>query len=157
MSMNKTAKINDFSETFLRIINKFKALEKIPIDHGTGDLLYASEVNTLELIGRFPNINLTQIAKKRGVTKGAVSQIVAKLVKKQLVSKNQAPDNDKTVLLKLTDAGEIAFENHEKFHEKYDSPMVEKLNSMSNEQLGLVADTFAMLESTIDSYLKDLK
>ena len=157
MHMNKTDKISAFTETFLRIINKFKALEKIPIDHGTGDLLYASEINTLELIGKFPCINLTQIAQKRGVTKGAVSQIVAKLVTKQLVSRNQAPDNDKTVLLKLTDAGKVAFENHEKFHEKYDSPMIEKLNRMSNEQLGLVTDTFAMLENTIDSYLKDLK
>ena len=157
LRMTKTAKIQDFKETFLRIINKFKALEKIPIDHGTGDLLYASEINTLEIIGKFPGINLTQLAQKRGVTKGAVSQIVSKLVKKQLVTKNQEPDNEKAVLLKLTDAGWVAFENHEKFHEKYDSQMIEKLTGMSVEQLDLVTDTFEMLEKTIDTYLKDLK
>jgi len=155
--MTKADKIHDFKETFLRIINKFKQLEKIPIDHGTGDLLYASEINTLEIIGNSPGINLTQLAEKKGVTKSAVSQIVAKLVKKQLVTKNQSPDHEKVFFLELTPAGEIAFENHEKFHEKYDSPMIEQLAGMNNEQLDLVADVFAMLESTIDNYLDDLK
>lgn len=155
--MKKEDKIHNFAETFLRIVNKFKALEKIPIDHGTGDLLYASEINTLEIIGKFPGINITQLAKKRGVTKGAVSQVVAKLVKKQLITKNQAPDSDKILPLELTAAGEVAFENHEKFHAKYDGPMIKKLNAMNAEQLSLVTDTFEMLENTIDSYLKDLK
>ena len=157
MLMAKVDKVHDFAETFLRIINKFKALEKIPIDHGTGDVLYASEINTLEIIGKYSGINITQLARKRGVTKGAVSQIVAKLVKKQLVTKNQTPDNDKVLSLELTNTGEVAFENHEKFHAKYDSPMIEKLNAMSVEQLILITDTFELLEDTIDNYLKDLK
>jgi DNA-binding MarR family transcriptional regulator len=155
--MNKADKIHDFKEAFLRIINKFRELEKIPIDHGTGDLLYASEINTLEIIGDSPGINLTQLAQKKGVTKSAVSQIVTKLVKKQLVVKKQSPDHEKVFLLELTDLGKVAYENHEKFHEKYDSPMIEKLLSMSDEQLKLVTDTFEMLETTIDSYLRDLK
>ena len=155
--MTKADKICNFTETFVRIINKFKVLEKIPIDHGTGDLLYASEINILEIIGKYPGLNMTELAQKRGVTKGAVSQIVTKLVKKQLVLKNQAPDNDKTLSLQLTRLGKIAFENHEKFHAKYDTPMIEKLKSMNVEQLATISETFEMLEDTIDSYLKDLK
>jgi len=155
--MTQADKIHDFKETFLRIINKFKVLEKIPINHGTGDLLYASEINTLEIIGISPGINLTQLAEKKGVTKSAASQIVAKLVKKKLVTKNQSPDHEKVFFLELTDAGRVAFENHEKFHEKYDSPMIEKLKNLSDEQFDLVADVFEMLESTIDNYLDDLK
>ena len=156
MTMVKVNKIQSFAETFLRIINKFKALEKIPIDHGTGDLLYASEINTLEIIGKYPAINITQLAHKRGVTKGAVSQVVGKLVKKQLVLKDKAPNNDKELSLKLTAVGEVAFQNHKKFHEKYDSPMLEKLNGLTVEQLELIIGTFEMLESTIDNYLEDL-
>ena len=155
--MTKADKIHDFKETFLRIINKFKVLEKIPIDHGTGDLLYASEINTLEIIGDSPGINLTQLAIKKGVTKSAVSQIVTKLVNKQLVIRNQSPDHEKVFFLELTDTGKVAFENHEKFHEKYDKQMIEKLLGMKNEQLDLVVGTFKMLENTIDSYLDDLK
>jgi hypothetical protein len=61
------------------------------------------------------------------------------------------------VALELTDRGAIAFQNHENFHAKYDSPMIAKLNGMSVDQLNLVTGTFEMLENTIDSYLKDLK
>lgn len=157
LPMTKTNQIQGFTETFLRIINKFRLLEKIPIDHGTGDLLYASEINTLEIIGKYPGINMTQLAQKRGVTKGAASQIVTKLVKKKLITKNQAPDSNKELSLKLTTPGGIAFKNHEKFHAKYDQPMIEKLKEMNPEQLAVLSDVFDMLEDTIDNYLKDLK
>lgn len=152
--MIKTNQIQGFTETFLRIINKFKILEKIPIDHGTGDLLYSSEINTLEIIGKYSGINMTQLAKKRGVTKGAVSQSVTKLVKKELVTKNQAPDSNKELSLQLTTSGVIAFKNHEKFHAKYDQPMIEKLKGMNPEQLAVLSDVFDMLEGTIDNWLR---
>lgn len=155
--MMKADKINKFQETFLRIINKFKRLEKIPINHGTGDLLYAAEINTLDIIGKVPGINLTQLAHKRGVTKGATSQIVTKLVKKKLVIKKQAPDNDKEISLMLTKLGNIAYINHVKFHEKYDAPMIHKLSQMNNEQFEFVSKTIGMLEETIDNYLKNLE
>lgn len=155
--MVETDKIYQLKETFLRVISKFKALEKIPVDHGTGDLLYASEVNTLEVIGKFPGINLTQLAQRRGVTKGAVSQIVAKLVKKKLVARTQAPDNDKVVLLVLTGKGEVVFENHELFHRKYDAQIIAKLAGMSGKQFDLVTGVFVSLEETVDAYLKDLE
>lgn len=157
LAMTTADKIHDFKETFLRIVNKFKLLEKIPIDHGTGDLLYASEVNTLEIIGEIPGINLTQLAEKKGVTKSAVSQIVAKLVKKKLVTKKQSPDHEKVFFMELTESGKIVFENHEKFHAKYDTPMITKLMSMDDKQFDQVTEVFGMLESTIDTYLKDLK
>ena len=155
--MLETDKIHNFKETFLRIINKFKILEKIPIDHGTGHLLYASEINTLEIIGKSPGINVTELAKRKGVTKGAVSQIVTKLAKKQLITKFKDPENEKVVLLRLDKKGKIAFENHKKFHEKYDSAIIKKLNEMSFEQIALVTNTFEILEETIDHYLNDLK
>ena len=155
--MLETDKIHTFKETFLRIINKFKTLEKIPIDHGTGHLLYASEINTLEIIGKSPGINVTELAKRKGVTKGAVSQIVTKLEKKQLITKFKDPENEKVVLLRLDKKGKIAFKNHEKFHEKYDSAIIKKLKEMSFEQIALVTNTFEILEETVDHYLNDLK
>ncbi|MCD4721276.1 MAG: MarR family transcriptional regulator [Desulfobacula sp.] len=155
--MLKVDKIQNFKETFLRLINKFKILEKIPIDHGTGHLLYASEINTLEIIGKLPGINITELSKRKGVTKGAVSQIVTKLEKKQLIIKFKDPENEKVVLLRLGKKGKIAFRNHEKFHEKYDSAIIEKLNEMSVEQIAFLTNTFGILEETMDHYLNDLK
>jgi len=33
------------------------------------------EINTLEITGKYSGINITQLAQKRGVTKGAVSHM----------------------------------------------------------------------------------
>ncbi len=155
--MEKNAYIQDFTDTFLRIVNKFKMLEKIPIDHGTGHLLYASEMNTLDVIGKCSGINLTQLAEKRCVTIGAVSQVVAKLENKQLVQKNYVPENKKEVSLQVTDLGAVALQNHEKFHAKYDQPMIDRIFEMNTEQLQTIREVFQLLEKTIDSYLRELK
>ena len=146
-----------FTETFLRIINKFKVLEKIPLDHGVGELLYASEINTLDIIGKYAGINMTQLAEKRGVTIGAVSQVVAKLVKKQLVQKNHTVGSRKELSLHVTDLGSIALRNHDTFHAHYDQPMIDKVGEMNSEQLRTILDVFQLLEKTIDSYLNDLQ
>ncbi len=55
---------------------------KSPLDYGTDDLLYRSEVHTLEVIEKNPGINVTGIAKALDLTKGAVSQTIRKLVEK---------------------------------------------------------------------------
>ena len=111
----------------------------------------------MEIIGKSPEINVTEIAKRKGVTKGAVSQIVKKLEKKKLIKKFKAPENDKSVFIKLTKKGRIAYENHELFHDKYDSKMIEKLKKMNYEQLILITKTFEILEETIDLYFNDLR
>ena len=132
-------------------------LEKIPIDHGTGHLLYASEINTLDIIGKYTGINMTQLAEKRGVTIGAASQVVAKLVEKQLVQKNHTAGSKKELSLQVTELGSIALQNHDAFHAKYDQPMIDKVSEMDPKQLQTILDVFQLLEKTIDFYLKDLK
>ena len=54
--------IRKMIEDFLRVKNKFNALEKIPMDYGTGELLYRSEVNTLVAIGKHKRTNVTELA-----------------------------------------------------------------------------------------------
>jgi DNA-binding MarR family transcriptional regulator len=83
---------------------------------GTGVLMHTKEIHTVQAIGRHPGINVTKLAEYGGVTKGAVSQTINKLVKKGLVRKTRIFGNDKEVILELTDLGRIGFQNHEKFH-----------------------------------------
>jgi len=83
---------------------------------GTGVMMHTKEIHTVQAIGRHSGINVTRLAKDTGVTKGAVSQTINKLVKKGLVRKTRTPGNDKEVVLELTNLGQIGFQNHEKFH-----------------------------------------
>ena len=99
-----------------KVITKVESIHTPSFSFGTGVLMHTKEIHTVQAIGRNPGINITMLAKQTGVTKGAVSQTINKLVRKGLVKKSHPPGNDKEVVLGLTDLGWIGFNNHEKFH-----------------------------------------
>ncbi len=126
------------------------------MDYGTGYLLYPSEMDAIEVIGRNPGINVTGLAKKLGVTKGAVSQSIKKLEKKHLIGRFEDSSDEKAVLLKLERQGEIAFDCHERFHAKYDSYIKDELNRMTAEQISFLEECFRKIEKSVDKYLDEL-
>jgi DNA-binding MarR family transcriptional regulator len=98
------------------VLTKVESLHTPSRDFGTGVPLYRREIHTLQAVGQHPKINITVLAEHMGVTKGAVSQTVAKLIKKGMVRKQYAKGSRKEVILELTDLGWVGFRNHEKFH-----------------------------------------
>ncbi len=87
-------------------------------DYGTGVLLYKVEIHVIQHIGNNPHINSTDLTRHLGVTKGAVSQMVDKLLKKGLVQKVRSPADARQSNLELTELGWKAFHTHEQFHNK---------------------------------------
>ena len=115
--------MNDITTFYEEILQKLEqAIIRVESMHtpslsfGTGVLMHTKEIHTVQSIGRHPGMNVTRLAEHAGVTKGAVSQTVNKLVRKGLVRKTRAPGNAKEVVMELTDLGWIGFHNHEKFH-----------------------------------------
>ena len=151
--MTKQEAFITFAETFNRIINKFTSIEKKPRDFGTGDLLYPSEIHNIEIIGRNPGINVTNLAKKLGVTKGAVSQIVNKLERKNLVARFRDSRNEKEVLLKLQKKGELAFNGHEDFHSKFYSEIMEEVDDMTPEQIMVFQNILGKIDKYVSVYM----
>ena len=98
------------------VLTKVESLHAPSRDFGTGVPIYRKEIHTLQAIGQHPKINITALAEYMGVTKGAVSQTAAKLIKKGMVRKKYAKGSKKEVILELTDLGWVGFHNHEKFH-----------------------------------------
>ena len=111
-----TAIYEEILEKLEKIITLTESMHTPSLSFGTGKLLHTREIHTIQAIGRFPGINVTRLAERMEVTKGAVSQTINKLVKKGLVRKRQIFGNKKEVVLDLTDLGWIGFKNHEKFH-----------------------------------------
>ena len=99
-----------------KVIVMMESMHTPPLSFGTGVLMHTKEIHTIQAIGRYSGINITRLAEHTGVTKGAVSQTINKLVRKGLVRKTHLPGNDKEVVIELTDLGQIGFHNHEKFH-----------------------------------------
>ena len=103
-------------DLFNRILEKFRRLENTPKNFGTGDLLTRSEIHFLAGVYDNPLLSVTDLADKIGVTKGAVSQMTAKLHTKGYVRKLHGVEDRKEVLLALTDKGKTAADNHNEFH-----------------------------------------
>ena len=103
-------------EKLEKIIVRMESMHTPSLSFGTGVMMHTKEIHTVQTIGRNSGINVTKLAEYTGVTKGAVSQTVKRLIGKGLVRKTHPPGNDKEVILELTDLGWIGFHNHEKFH-----------------------------------------
>jgi len=102
-------------DQFLRILHLYSVISRRPADYGTGDLLYFTEIHTISTLGKNKEINMTRLAEKTGVTRGAVSQTIRKLVSKNLVVKSNT-NNKKEFNLRLTEKGQVAYNGQRSFH-----------------------------------------
>ncbi|WP_432407531.1 MarR family transcriptional regulator [Wukongibacter sp. M2B1] len=144
-----------FMEIFIRIINKHIANQKIPKDYGVGFLLYPSEIHTIAVIGLNPGINCMKLSHKMGVTRGATSQIVNRLEKKNLISKYKKEDNKKEVYLKLDKLGLIAFRNQKAIGDKFYKELYKKVEDASEKEIEFLEKIFNELEYFVDMRMND--
>jgi len=75
-----------------------------------------SELNCLDCIGRLEHPNVTTIAEKMGMTKGAISKIARKLLDKNAIASYRLDDNRQKVFYRLTEKGKALFSAHEERH-----------------------------------------
>ncbi|MDN6968475.1 MarR family transcriptional regulator [Oenococcus sp. UCMA 17063] len=109
--MNKAEIINELVGHYESSVHLYNDLEKTTYNYGTHIDLYPSEIHMIAAIGRKKDSNLNQLAESLAITKGAVSKMVQKLVKKGLVTKKFAVNSENEVAVNLTAIGKIADEN----------------------------------------------
>jgi len=146
--MTERTDLQKLSEAWIRILNKINADEKTPKDFGSGDLLHCSEIHTIMAIGRHPDINITNLAHLLGISKSAISQMITKLERKNLVEKHRDPANEKEILCRLSPRGTIAFLGHEQHHARIYATLHAKLNDLSEEDLGLILRFLTAVDET---------
>lgn len=138
------------SEQWIRILNKMDADERCPKDFGSGDLLHCSEIHTIMMIGKNKDINPASLSLLLGISRSAISQMISRLVQKNLVEKHRDPDNDKEILLRLSPRGTIAYLGHEQHHAKIYARMHRNLGDLTDEQFALILRFLSAMEETID-------
>ena len=144
-----------FDQVFHRVLNKMNKLEKKPRHYGTDHLLYGSEIHTIEAIGHNPGISVTELADFQGVTKGAVSQLIQKLEKKNLIIRMKNMNSDKQVFLKLSDIGNIAFTVHDDFHAKIFPELVGALKQADKQTLDSMEVMLEAIERLCDKDIEE--
>lgn len=154
---NREKILFEITEQFLRVVNKFSRLHSEPRDYGDGNMLYPSEIHTLGCIGRNPRVGVTELAEKMGVTKSAISQMISKLIKKDLLIKAKAVNNDKNVFLILTENGEIVNKGHEEFHKELNKILLVKMKDVQDNKLMEYANTNKLVEGILNDMLEKFK
>ncbi len=135
-----------------RIIHKYIQYEKRPQVYCKNIVLTQPEIHTIAIVGDSEGINITQIAKMRGITKGAVSQMVNKLVDRNLMEKRVSPDSDAAVCLYLTKKGKKTRDEHRKMHESMGTMYEAMLDQIPESTL----DSMRQFLEAFDMALDDL-
>lgn len=148
----KLERRNSASCTLLRIMGELSRLHKQTRYYGTDEQLFDAEIHMIKLIKENEGIHVTGLADLLGVTKGAVSQIAAKLEKKGMIVKDADPSNLSRLALRLTPKGETAYEHHEKVHEEFDNLVGSVLNDATEENLAFLRSFLTSLEKRIDGF-----
>ncbi|THB71664.1 MAG: MarR family transcriptional regulator [Desulfovibrio sp.] len=96
-----------------RIVDKIIFLGKRKMFEFQGKAFYPSEVHLLLALKEFGTTNTTRIAESLGITKGAISQTVTRLVAKDVLSKTRDTANKNELTLHFTSFGRDALAHYE--------------------------------------------
>ncbi len=149
--------MNDYKELawlMERIIHKYNQFEKKPQVYCRDIILTQPEIHTIAIVGDNEGINITQLAKIRGITKGAVSQMVNKLVDKGLLEKRISPDSDAALCLYLTRKGKVARDGHRQMHENMGEMYKAMLDQIPKSTLDEMRKFLEALDKALDDMNK---
>ena len=140
--------MNRNEETFRAIIARVSELSKIytqleatPRTFGSNHKLHCVEIHLIEAIGTLGETNTTELAKHLDVTKGAISQKIAKLSQLGLVQKSGHGPDKRSYTITLTQEGVVAFEGHARFHQEiFEAFVADNLNQSKQDLLHLEKD-----------------
>lgn len=112
------------------------------------------ECHVIDCIERNELINTTGIAQKMTITKGGISKITAKLIKKEMIELQRLENNQKETYYTLTPLGKKVFRVHEILHEQAGKKFTTFFNTYSNGELTfankLLADLITVFRATTE-------
>ncbi len=132
-----------------KVIFEVIAREKRPIELPGGEKIFRFEIHIIDLIGKNEGVTVNELAKLLNVTKGAVSQVITKLDKRNIVKKIKTLNNRKNVNLYLTEKGNTIFEGHKRFHENIDNKIAKSFEKYSKSEIELIKRILINLRTTM--------
>ncbi|WP_188398963.1 MarR family transcriptional regulator [Sporomusa sp. GT1] len=114
-----------------------------------------AECHVIDCIERNEMFNTTAIAKKLNITKGGISKIATKLIKKNMIEAYRLADNQKEIYYRLKPLGRKVFELHEISHKEAEEVFKQIFSTYSQDELEFasrfLADVTAAIRTTTGS------
>ncbi|UYX54744.1 MarR family transcriptional regulator [Bacillus thuringiensis] len=133
---------------FRELYNKMVWLNKDKMEEGLKGFK-SSEVHCIEYIENNVDSNVTQLAEAFYVTRGAISRMTKKLIKKGLIESYQKSDNKKEIYFRLTEQGKVIYKIHEDLHKEF-----QERDKIVFEQV--TEEEFDSIISFVEKYSKHL-
>jgi len=109
----------------------------------------SSEVHCIEFIEKNVDSNVTKLAESFYMTRGAISKITQKLIKKGLIESYQKSANKKEIYFRLTEQGKDIYNIHEDLHKEFHQRDKVVFEQITEEQ-------FDSMLSFVNSYNRHL-
>ncbi|GAA0104097.1 MarR family transcriptional regulator [Paraclostridium sordellii] len=137
------------------LFNKMVWLNKFKMEESLKEYK-SSEVHCIEYIGRNVDTNVTKLAEYFYMTRGAMSKLTKKLMKKGVIESYQKPDNKKEIYFRLTEQGKEVYKTHEKLHNEFQERDKAIFEQVSEEQFDSMLNFIEKYSSHLDGEIKKL-
>lgn len=144
------------SISLLKVIMKYRSIDKAMRNFGTDVPIYNSEIHIVSIIAKNPGIHVRGLAELLEIASASVSETVRKLIKKDLVYKEKDPKNLSRLSLFVTKKGEIAHKEHLRYHELLDDMITTQLQNASDEEIDFLTDFLSSLSEELDGFEENI-
>lgn len=164
---NREKKIQNLISELEVLIYQFNDLEEyekqalgdVLLEQGHEELrnisISLAECHVLDCIERNEMFNTTAIAKKLNITKGGISKITTRLIKKNMIEAYRLTNNQKEIYYRLKPLGRKVFELYETLHKEAEEVFKKTFSAYSQGELEFasrfLADITAAIRATTDS------
>lgn len=143
-------------EDFYAVVNLFNQVKNKRLHFEGLTPVNTVALHLIEVIGDNPEKNATEIASVLGVTKGAVSQQVAKLKAKGLIVRRNEKNNNKELFFTLTEEGRRLYFVHKQLHEEMYLELQKLIDPLDQEAIEKVHIFMRNVEMYITRYAEKL-
>lgn len=143
---------NQISDQIMHLINTIIFFEKKSVFLHNGIKLYPSEIHLMKLIQGGCTANATTMAMALGITKGAVSQTISRLVKKEIICKSNNVSNKNELIVSLTKNGISALKQFDKKMEHNSAAFDRYIESISSHDKKIIE----LFINNVESFVKNI-
>lgn len=146
---------NTLMNLFVKYMEKQEILSKLTENEKLHGYNY-SEIHTIAAIGDLEKPNVTEIANYMNVTRGAISKITKKLLEQKLIEAYQIKSNRQKIFFRLTETGQLLYDEHEKRHNLWLKRDTAFMNQFDSEILKQVEDFMQSFNDYLESQIEEL-
>lgn len=140
---------NDFINMTERIANGKSNVRDLGSEEMT---FYRGEIHLIKMVGDYPGIFTSEVARNFNVTRAVISKTALKLESRGFLRKEADAEDKRRLRLFLTDKGTEAYQLHDAYHQEVDRPLFDYLDSLNHNELKTIEEFLKHANSLIENH-----